>query len=136
MDKLEFNSVNVRGLNTPEKRKKIYSWLKECNTEIILLQETFYYKNTNDVSARCEFFKKLKYFISKYRMNENIILCGDFNCKTNNLPDKNVRYLKDLREHLDDMWGKLNTEMTGFTCNWCDAKNVPKSRIDHVFLIS
>lgn len=92
----------------------------------------------NNVSARCEFFKKLKYFISKYRMNENIKLCGDFNCKTNNLPDKNVRYLKDLREHfnLDDMWGKLNPEMTGFTCNWCDAKNVPKSRIDHVFLIS
>lgn len=57
-------------------------------------------------------------------MNDNIILCGDFNCKTNNLPDKNVRYLKDLSEHfnLDDMWGKLNPEMTGFTCNWCDAK--------------
>lgn len=89
----------------------------------------------NDVFVRCEFFKKLNYFILKYCMNENIILCGDFNCKMNNFFDKNVCYLKDLREYLDDMWGKLNLEMIGFICNWCDVKNVLKSWIDYVFLI-
>lgn len=88
----------------------------------------------NNVSAGCEVFKKLNYFLSKYRMNENIIICGDFNCKTNNLADKSVRYLKDLIDHfnLDDMWEKLNPEMAGFI--WCDAKNDPKSRIDNVFI--
>lgn len=74
--------------------------------------------------------------LSKHRMNENNILCGDFNCKMHNIADKSVRYLKDLKEHfnLDDtcMWEKLNQEMTGFT--WCDAKNDPKSRIDQVFI--
>lgn len=48
MEKLEIISVNVRGLNTPEKRKKIHSWLKESNTDIVLLQETHYIeKNEN-----------------------------------------------------------------------------------------
>lgn len=42
MEQLEFISVNVKGINTPEKRKKIYSWLNKCNTEIILLQETHF----------------------------------------------------------------------------------------------
>lgn len=37
MDKLEFNLVNVRGLNIFDKWKKIYLWFKECNIEIILL---------------------------------------------------------------------------------------------------
>lgn len=38
-------------------------------------------------------------------MNKNIILCGGFNCKMNNIVDKSVCYLKDLIEYfnLDDM---------------------------------
>ena len=42
MEKLEFISVNVRGLNTPEKRRKIYSWLSDSNVDIILVQETHF----------------------------------------------------------------------------------------------
>ena len=42
MEKLEFISINVRGLNTPEKRGKIYSWLSDCNVGIILVQETHF----------------------------------------------------------------------------------------------
>lgn len=155
MEKLEIISVNVRGLNTPEKRKKIYSWLKESNTDIVLLQETHYIEKNenlynynwkgdsfhafsdsafskgvsvlfndkiktnimnvrksidgrrilinieidskiftlvniyapNDANKRCEFFKKLKVFISKNCINENIILCGDFNCNMSNNAD-------------------------------------------------
>lgn len=67
-------------------------------------------------------------------MTEHIILCGDFNCKMNNLADKSVRYSKNLKKHfnLDGMWEKLNPEMADFT--WCDAKNDLKSRIDYVFI--
>lgn len=36
-----------------------------------------------------------------HRMNENIILSGDFNCKMHNIADKSVRYLKDLKEHFN-----------------------------------
>lgn len=35
-----FISVNVRGLNTDEKRKKIYSWLFEKIIDVALLQVT------------------------------------------------------------------------------------------------
>ena len=42
MEKLEFISINVSGLNTPEKRGKIYSWLSDCNEDIILVQETHF----------------------------------------------------------------------------------------------
>ena len=42
MDKLEIVSVNVRGLNTYEKRVKIYDWLTAIKVDIALLQETHY----------------------------------------------------------------------------------------------
>ena len=164
MEKLEFILVNVRGLNTPEKRRKIYSWLSDSNVDIILVQEThFIEKNElqynlnwkgkafhaysdstfsrgvsilfneklnakvmnvkrsidgrkilinleinknvftiinvyapNEVKKRCEFFKKLKTYIAKHCINENIILCGDFNCQLSNNTDKSASFLKDL----------------------------------------
>lgn len=37
MEKLNFISVDVRGLNTDEKRKKIYSWLLDKKINIALL---------------------------------------------------------------------------------------------------
>ena len=42
MDKLKLLSVNVSGLNTDEKRKKLYSWLKHIGSDIILPQETHF----------------------------------------------------------------------------------------------
>ena len=44
MQKLNCVSVNVRGLNTDEKRIKLYSWLTDINTDVIFLQETHYVK--------------------------------------------------------------------------------------------
>ena len=200
--KLKFISVNVRGLNTPEKRQKIFSWLRESKIDIILLQEThFIEKNEslynltwkgktfhaysdstfsrgvsvlfsetvnvnvknvrrcddgrkilinleidgnaftivniyapNDIQKRCRFFKKLKTFISKHSLNENMVMCGDFNCQLNNAADKSVRYLQDVIRYsnMDDMWTKHYPGRLGYT--WCDARNDPKSRIDYVFI--
>lgn len=42
MENLQLLSVNVRGLNTDEKRKKCYAWLNELKTDIIFLQETHF----------------------------------------------------------------------------------------------
>ena len=41
MQKLNCISVNVRGLNSDEKRIKIYEWLK-ISIDIIFLQETHF----------------------------------------------------------------------------------------------
>lgn len=35
MEKLQFLSVNERGLNIDEKRNKYHAWLKETKTDII-----------------------------------------------------------------------------------------------------
>jgi hypothetical protein len=40
MDNLKFVFVNVRGLNTKEKRLKLFNWLKYTKTDIAFLQET------------------------------------------------------------------------------------------------
>ena len=42
MQKLNCISVNVRGLNSDEKRIKIYEWLKDISIDIIFLQETHF----------------------------------------------------------------------------------------------
>lgn len=50
MENLQLLSVNVRGLNTDEKRKKCYAWLNELKTDIIFLQEThFIEKNEKSI---------------------------------------------------------------------------------------
>ena len=35
-------SVNVRGLNTTEKRTKIYDWLRDTMVDVVFLQETHF----------------------------------------------------------------------------------------------
>lgn len=42
MEKLQIFSVNVRGLNSDEKRQKLYEWLKLSQCDVILLQETHF----------------------------------------------------------------------------------------------
>ena len=44
MGKLNLFSANVGGLNTNEKRRKIYSWLHESKIDIAFLQETHFIK--------------------------------------------------------------------------------------------
>ena len=46
MGKLNLLSANVRGLNTDEKRRKIYSWLHESKIDIAFLQETHFIQNS------------------------------------------------------------------------------------------
>ena len=53
MDKLDVISVNVRGLNTFEKRVKIFDWLCDIKADIVFLKEThFIQKNEYKYNAR------------------------------------------------------------------------------------
>ena len=53
MDDLKIISVNVRGLNTYEKRIKVYDWLNDSQIDIAFLQETHYVeKNVSKYDAR------------------------------------------------------------------------------------
>lgn len=42
MDKFEILTVNARGLNSDEKRTKLYAWLHDIQTDIIFMQETHF----------------------------------------------------------------------------------------------
>ena len=97
----------------------------------------------NTENARIDFFKRLKTWISQHAANDsNIIFVGDFNCAmsckdrylqtVNN--DKSSRILQELLDYLDvkDLWRQVNPDKEGFT--WCDGDNIPKSRIDYVFV--
>ena len=53
MNELKIISVNVRGLNTYEKRVKIYDWLSDSKKDIAILQETHYVeRNITKYDAR------------------------------------------------------------------------------------
>ncbi len=95
----------------------------------------------NETKNRMEFFKNLKFWISRHCENpEHLILGGDFNCalnendrKTNaNNTDKSRNELKNLLKlhKLIDSWYIKNTE-PGFTYE--DPVNMSKSRIDYFF---
>ena len=57
MDKLQFISVNARGLNTNEKRIKLYDWLRDSNIDIAILQETHYVEK-NEIIYNARWFGK------------------------------------------------------------------------------
>ena len=42
MESLSIKSLNCRGLNTDEKRLKVYTWLNDSQDDIIFLQETHF----------------------------------------------------------------------------------------------
>ena len=68
-------------------------------------------------------------------MNENaILLCGDFNCLKDRLHDKSYSKLLDTLRYLDlsDIWLEKHPQLNGFT--WCNANDIPTSRIDYAFL--
>ena len=58
MNNLSVLSVNVRGLNSYEKRNKLFTWLEEHKIEITLLQET-------------QFIEKIRKCIKKKLGREN-----------------------------------------------------------------
>ena len=61
-------------------------------------------------------------------------MCGDFNCYLKRGNDKSAVKLCNISKNLSllDVWNEKHGNLSGFT--WCDANNVPKSRIDYVFL--
>ena len=81
------------------------------------------------------FFKKLKTFISQNTTNDSaVLLCGDMNCCQNRVHDKSFSKLKDITTFLDlkDVWLETHPLLNGYT--WCNANDLPTSRIDYVFL--
>ena len=89
----------------------------------------------NNDNDRVIFFKKLKTFISRNTLNENdILLCGDFNCCKGRIYDKSYMKLLDTVRCLDltDVWIDKHPQLNGYT--WCNANDIPTSRIDYMFL--
>ena len=89
----------------------------------------------NNDKMRIEFFNKLKSFINRYCLNNNnIIITGDFNCCKDRKSDNSYKKLMNVIEHLNlkDMWLDLHPNLSGFT--WCNANNIPASRIDYIFI--
>ena len=72
--------------------------------------------------------------VSLHCLNDNIVLCGDFNCQLNDGKDKSVQILKKKIDklRLTDFWKKYCSNFNGLT--WCDAENNPKSRIDCILI--
>ena len=90
----------------------------------------------NNATERTDFFKRVSTWTNQYTCNkENMILAGDFNCllDSDSNGDKSIHTLKNVIKGLDllDVWRNLNVE-PGFT--WCDGEDVPKSRIDYIFI--
>lgn len=204
MDKFEILTVNARGLNSDEKRTKLYAWLHDIQTDIIFVQETHYIEKDvlkydarwlgksyhcfsdskfsrgvsilfkkeldveliekhgsidgrrlflkvkingieltlvnvyapNSAKYRNDFFIKLNSFLHKRCVVDldNIIMCGDFNCKTNNPQDQSSNKLNKIVSSLEmyDIWHTEYPDLDGYT--WCNADNVPSSRIDYTFV--
>ena len=137
-DKLSIDIINVH--KSIDGRRILINFKRE--NEIYTIINVY---APNSENARIDFFKRLKTWISQYSSNDtNIILLGDFNCalssqdrysQTNNVNvDRSSRVLHELIEFIDvsDVWRLCNPNKSGFT--WCDGENIPKSRIDYVFI--
>ena len=137
-DKLSIDIINVH--KSIDGRRILINFKRE--NEIYTIINVY---APNSENARIDFFKRLKTWISQYSSNDtNIILLGDFNCalssqdrysQTNNVnADRSSRVLHELIEFIDvsDVWRLCNPNKSGFT--WCDGENIPKSRIDYVFI--
>ena len=52
MDQLNIISVNARGLNSDDKRLKLYDWLKIINCDVAFIQETHFVESKKDIYNR------------------------------------------------------------------------------------
>ena len=75
MDKFQasFLSLNVRGLNDNKKRRKIFSWCKKQNTDIVFLQETYSTAEVENIWTN-EWATKL-FFHTEQIMREVLLFC-------------------------------------------------------------
>ena len=86
MDKLKLLSVNVRGLNTDEKRKKLYSWLKHIGSDIFLPQDTHFVEENEtkyDIGWKGKTFHS--YSNSKFSCGVSILFKEHLDTEVNNI---------------------------------------------------
>lgn len=73
----------------------------------------------NSAKYRNDFFIKLNSFLHKRCVVdlENIIMCGDFNCKTNNPQDQSSNKLNKIVSSLEmyDIWHTEYPDLDGYT---------------------
>ena len=80
MEKLEIISVNARGLNSIEKRTKLYDWLRDIKEDIVFLQETHYVEK-NELKYNSRWFGKSihNFSNSAYSRGVTILFRKDLN---------------------------------------------------------
>ena len=49
MEHINHISINIRGLNSDDKRNKLYEWLKIINCDIAFIQETHFIESKKDI---------------------------------------------------------------------------------------
>ena len=49
MEHISHISINIRGLNSDDKRNKLYEWLKIINCDIAFIQETHFIEIKKDI---------------------------------------------------------------------------------------
>ena len=75
MESLQVFSLNVRGINTYEKKVKLFSWLNDVNVDIILLQETHFIEKNEYIYNSRWFGKAFHSFSdSQYSRGVSILL--------------------------------------------------------------
>ena len=128
---LEYDILSI--LKTNEARKLMIN-LNISNITYSLVNIYAPYKDNN----RIELFKGIRKFILNNSISNNfsnIILCGDFNCHMDSVKtDKSSKILEDICRQLElkDLWKEKHSKLQGNI--WCDTNNIPKSRIDFIFL--
>ena len=87
MEKLKLISVNVNGLNSPTKRSKIWSQLKNHKTDIIFLQET-HIKTVHSSLLTCKAIGQ-EYFASEKEKKRGVVIY---------IKNKNIQVLEEIQK--------------------------------------
>ena len=102
MDILKIGTFNVRGLRDHSKRKEIFQYLKDCNFDIVLLQETHSRKND-------EYFWRTRFGGKMFFSHGTTQSCGV--AIVINL-NSNVKIVKSQRDK-DGRWIYIDTLIGG-----------------------
>ena len=98
MDKLQFISVNASGLNTNEKRIKLYDWLRDSNIDIAILQGTHYVEK-NEIIYNSRWFGKSihNYSDSTFSRGVSILFKKDLPIDIDHLMDGNFLLMLNMK---------------------------------------
>ena len=66
--------------------------------------------------------------------DDSIIMCGDFDCKSDNLKDQSNSKLKKGMSSFDlyDTGHSKHPQLNVYT--WCNSEDIPSSKVDYIFL--